>query len=77
MKLLYTAVISPKAKQRMLAQVKYAKLHRRTDRIEQLAKDLNEKVQGWVNYFGKYAGLSDVLVFCVTSADNRSRLKKN
>jgi RNA-directed DNA polymerase len=58
MKLLYTAVISPKTKQRMLAQVKYAKLHRRTDRIEQLAKDLNEKVQGWVNYFGKYAGSS-------------------
>jgi RNA-directed DNA polymerase len=35
MKLLYTAVISPKTKQWMLAQVKYAKLHRRTDRIEQ------------------------------------------
>ena len=58
MKLLYAAVISPKAKQRMLAQLKYAKLHRRTDRIEQLAKNLNEKVQGWVNYFGKYAGSS-------------------
>jgi len=58
MKLLYTAVVSPKAKQRMLAQVKYAKLHRRTDRIEQLAKDLNEKVAGWISYFGKYAGSS-------------------
>jgi group II intron reverse transcriptase/maturase len=58
LKLLYTAVISPKAKQRMLAQLKYAKLHRRTDRIEQLAQDLNEKVQGWVSYFGKYTGSS-------------------
>src|SRR5690606_196918 len=42
MKLLHTAVISPKSKQRMLQQLKYAKLHRRTDRIELLAKDLNE-----------------------------------
>ena len=58
MKLLHTAVISPKSKQRILHQLKYAKLHRRTDRIELLAKDLNEKVQGWVNYFGKYAGSS-------------------
>lgn len=58
MKLLYTAQLSAKSKQRMLAQVKYEKLHRRTDRIEQLAKDLNEKVRGWVSYFGKYAGSS-------------------
>jgi RNA-directed DNA polymerase len=57
-KLLYTAVLSSKSKQRMLHQLKYAKLHRRTNRIEQLAKDLNEKVQGWVSYFGKYAGSS-------------------
>lgn len=55
LKLLYTTSIAPKAKQRILAQVKYAKLHRRTDRIETLAKDLNEKVQGWVSYYGKYA----------------------
>lgn len=58
MKLLYTAVLSSKSKQRMLTQVKYAKLHRRTDRIELLAKDLNEKVRGWISYFGKYAGSS-------------------
>lgn len=58
MKLLYATVISPQSKQRMLHQLKYAKLHRRTDRIEQLAKDLNEKVQGWISYFGKYAGSS-------------------
>jgi RNA-directed DNA polymerase len=57
-KLLYTAVLSSKSKQRMLHQLKYAKLHRRTNRIEQLAKDLNEKVQGWVSYFEKYAGSS-------------------
>lgn len=58
LKLLYAVVISPKSKQRMLAQLKYSKLHRRTDRIEQLARDLNEKVAGWVSYFGKYAGSS-------------------
>jgi len=72
MKLLYTAVISPKTKQRMLAQVKYAKLHRRTDRIEQLAKDLNEKVRGWVSYFGKYAGSS---MHCIYAHINRRLVK--
>ena len=58
MKLLYTVQLSAKSKQRMQQQTKYAKLHRRTDRIEQLANDLNEKVRGWVSYFGKYAGSS-------------------
>ena len=30
----------------------------RNNYVEQLAKDLNEKVRGWVSYFGKYAGSS-------------------
>lgn len=57
-KLLYATVVAPLAKQRMLHQLKYAKLHRRTDSIEQLAKELNEKVQGWVSYFGRFAASS-------------------
>lgn len=58
MKLLYTSRISSRAKQKMLQELKYAKLHKRTDRIEQLANDLNEKVQGWISYYGKYGGSS-------------------
>jgi group II intron reverse transcriptase/maturase len=57
-KLLYTTCLAPKAKQRILAQVKYEKLHRRTDSIEKLAEDLNEKVRGWVSYYGRFAGSS-------------------
>lgn len=58
MKLLYTSRISPKSKQKMLRDLKYVKLHKRTDPIEQLARSLNEKVQGWISYFGKYGGCS-------------------
>jgi RNA-directed DNA polymerase len=42
----------------MLRQLKYEKLHKRTDRLEQLAVQLNKKVAGWVSYYGKYAGTS-------------------
>lgn len=58
MKLLYSIGLSGRSKQRMVAHIKYAKLHRRTDRIEELAASLNEKVRGWVSYYGKYAGSS-------------------
>jgi group II intron reverse transcriptase/maturase len=55
MKLLYQASVAPKARKRMMLQLKYAKLHRRTQKIEQLAYLLNEKVRGWIAYFGKFA----------------------
>jgi RNA-directed DNA polymerase len=58
MKLLYTSRISAKSKQKLMQELKYAKLHKHTDQIEQLAKSLNEKVQGWISYFGKYGGSS-------------------
>jgi RNA-directed DNA polymerase len=58
MKLLYTSRISCKSKQKMLQELKYAKLHKRTIGIEQLAQLLNEKVQGWISYYGKYGGSS-------------------
>lgn len=42
----------------MLQELKYVKLHQRTHQIEQLAKGLNEKVQGWISCYGKYGGSS-------------------
>jgi RNA-directed DNA polymerase len=57
-KLLYVARVSKDARKRMLGQLKYEKLHKRTDRLEQLAVQLNKKVAGWVSYYGKYAGTS-------------------
>ncbi len=57
-KLLYVAKVSKDAHKRMLRQLKYEKLHKRTCRLEELAAQLNQKVAGWVSYFGKYAGTS-------------------
>ena len=56
--LLYVVEISKDARKRMLRNLKYEKLHKRTDRLEQLAEQLNKKVAGWVSYYGKYAGTS-------------------
>ena len=56
--LLYVVEISKEARKRMLRNLKYEKLHKRTDRLEQLAGQLNKKVAGWVSYYGKYAGTS-------------------
>jgi group II intron reverse transcriptase/maturase len=63
MKLLYQAHVSPKARKRMMLQLKYEKLHRRTQRIEQLANLLNKKVRGWIAYFGKYAHSSMLEIY--------------
>jgi RNA-directed DNA polymerase len=57
-KLLYVAKVSKDARKRMLRQLKYEKLHKRTCRLEELAGQLNQKVASWVSYFGKYAGTS-------------------
>jgi RNA-directed DNA polymerase len=72
MKLLYTSRISRRSRQKMQQELKYAKLHKRTVRIEQLAKALNEKVQGWVNYYGKYGGSS---MHCIYAHINRRLVK--
>ncbi len=56
--LLYVAEVSKDARKRMLRQLKYEKLHKRTCRLEQLAVQLNKKVAGWVSYYGKYAATS-------------------
>jgi hypothetical protein len=56
--LLYVVKISKDARKRMLRHLKYEHLHKRTDRLEQLAEQLNKKVAGWVSYYGKYAATS-------------------
>jgi RNA-directed DNA polymerase len=56
--LLYVVMVSKDARKRMLRQLRYEKQQRRTDRLEQLAVQLNNKVAGWVGYYGKYAGTS-------------------
>jgi RNA-directed DNA polymerase len=63
MKLLYQASVAPKARKRMMLQLKYEKLHRRTQKIEQLADLLNEKVRGWIAYFGKFAHSSMLEIY--------------
>jgi group II intron reverse transcriptase/maturase len=63
MKLLYQASVAPKARKRMMLQLKYEKLHRRTEKIEELAKLLNQKVRGWILYFGKYAHSSMLKIY--------------
>jgi hypothetical protein len=50
MKLLYQPRVSPKARKKILEQLKYEQLHRRTDRIEQIAHQLNHQVLGWIAY---------------------------
>lgn len=56
--LLYVVEISKDARKRMLRNLKYEKLHKRTGRLEQLAAQLNKKVAGWVSYYGRYASTS-------------------
>lgn len=38
-----------------MEQLKYEKLHRRADRIEQITHQLNPKNSGWIAYYGRYA----------------------
>lgn len=62
-KLLYQPKVSPKARKRMMLQLKHEKLHRRTLTLEQLADLLNEKVRGWIAYYGKYAHTSMLKIY--------------
>jgi RNA-directed DNA polymerase len=57
-RLLYVVKISKDARKRMLRQLKYEQLHKRTDRLEQLAVQLNKKVAGWISFYARYAGTS-------------------
>ena len=62
-KLLYQPRISAHARKRIFEQLKYLKLHHRTDRLEQLAAELNQKVRGWIAYFDCYARSSMLQVY--------------
>lgn len=63
MLLLYQPKVSPKARKRMLTALKHERLHRRTVKLEQLAKELNVKLRGWIAYYGKYAHSSMLKVY--------------
>jgi hypothetical protein len=63
MLLLYQPKVSPKARKRMLTALKHERLHRRTVKLEQLAKELNMKLRGWIGYYGKYAHSSMLKVY--------------
>lgn len=51
-KLLYQPRVSHKARKKILEQLKCEKLYRRNDRLEQIAYQLNPKVEGWIVYNG-------------------------
>ena len=61
--LLYQPKVSPKARKRMLTALKHERLHRRTVKLEQLAKELNVKLRGWIAYYGKYAHNSMLRIY--------------
>lgn len=47
--------ISIKSRKKIIEQVRQTKFHRWSDaRIGQIAKLLNPKLKGWINYYGKY-----------------------
>lgn len=56
--LLYSVEVSKESRKKMQLQIKYEKLHKSTGSLEQLALQLNKKVAGWINYYGRYAGYS-------------------
>lgn len=63
-KLLYRVHVSPKARKKMLSHLHTFQIHRRTgSKLESIATALNKTVQGWVNYYGRFAhcSLRDVL----------------
>lgn len=62
-KLLYQPRLAPKARKKILEQLKYEKLHRRTERIEQIAHQINPKVLGWIAYYAKFARTSMLEIY--------------
>lgn len=61
--LLYQPKVSPKARKRMMLQLKHEKLHRRTLELAELADLLNEKVRGWIAYYGMFAHSSMLKIY--------------
>jgi RNA-directed DNA polymerase len=51
----FTPAISKKAANRIKKEIRSWKIHLRSDKnITDLARMFNAKVQGWVNYYGRY-----------------------
>jgi RNA-directed DNA polymerase len=62
----YDCAISITSKKRILADIRATRFHRwSTGTIEDLARLLNPKLRGWVNYFGKYGKSELIRVFRV------------
>jgi len=58
-KLGFSPAISKEAKMKIRAEIKEMNIRNRTsERIEDIAKLLNAKVRGWLNYFGKFRASS-------------------
>ena len=50
----YSCKMSRKSKKRILQELRSMELHRRSrSNIQDLAKELNPKIRGWINYYGK------------------------
>lgn len=53
----FGALISKRATSVITAELRKMQLHRKTGTaLPQLAEELNPKLQGWINYFGRYGG---------------------
>ena len=51
----YFPVISKESRQRIILVLRKANLHRASEStIEEIAKALNPKLRGWINYYGKF-----------------------
>jgi len=58
-KLGFSPAISKEAKKKIRAEIKEMNIRNRTsERIEDIAKLLNAKVRGWLNYFSKFRASS-------------------
>ena len=51
----YGAGISMKSRKRISEELRRTRFHRKTTyTIEKLSKELNPRIRGWINYYGKY-----------------------
>lgn len=60
----FTPAISPKAKRAIMQTLRKMKIYRKTETsLQQIAKLLNPKIRGWVNYYGKYTKSALNIIF--------------
>jgi hypothetical protein len=59
----FNPAISDEAAKRIRAQIRSWRLHRRSGMtLEQLARDINPVVRGWMNYYGRFYRSCSALV---------------